>query len=132
MQADAEITRLREVWTESVARAVGALQAGHVVVPPTELVDLFDQAMRIHVLELGRMLRTNGCSAGSRTHTTGVAIMVLPTVLDVNEVVERFRPRSVACLSRSNVGGDSAGHWMFGRESCWGCAGSMGCRSRSR
>ena len=47
-----ECSRLREQWTEAIARAVGTLSAGQVVEPPVELVELFERAMRIHILEL--------------------------------------------------------------------------------
>ena len=52
MRSGTESDHLRDEWTESLARAVGTLWAGRVVRPPVELNDLFDDAMRVHMLDV--------------------------------------------------------------------------------
>src|SRR5262245_790971 len=52
MRVDSDSAGLRAEWTESIARAVGTLRAGKVVAPPPELIEVFDDAMRIHILDL--------------------------------------------------------------------------------
>jgi hypothetical protein len=45
--------RMRAQWTLAIARALGAMTVVATVQPPAALIQLFDDAMRVHVCESG-------------------------------------------------------------------------------